>query len=84
MPLGEPLEIVGVLLRDGAEWVLRVDGGGRWRLDLLKQPRSLVGKPVRVRGVRGGFDLIDVDAVVAADQPFPLSWQERLRAPLKL
>lgn len=36
------------------------DDGGRWRLDVGTRGHALVGKRVRVEGVRAGFDLLDV------------------------
>lgn len=50
----------GVLLSDNRNPILRVDGGGEWRLDLSQSVRHLLGKRVRVVGVRSEFDMIDV------------------------
>jgi hypothetical protein len=40
--------------------VLRRDDGGRWRLELDPRDEELLGRRVRVEGVRSGFDLLDV------------------------
>ena len=41
--------------------MLRVDGGGQWRLDLPSKYQSLIGRRVRITGVRSEFDMLDVN-----------------------
>ncbi|WP_102959662.1 DUF5818 domain-containing protein [Mangrovicella endophytica] len=76
--MGSRRELEGLLLIDRAGWCLRADDGGHWRLDLLRPPRRLLGRRVRVRGIRSGFDLLDVTAVVTAGQDFSEPWWARL------
>jgi hypothetical protein len=61
--VGTRVEETGMLLRDGAGFVLRRDVGGRWRLDLHRMPVDYVEKRVRISGVLIGPDLVDVDGV---------------------
>lgn len=67
MPIGTHHVEIGWLNEDDGHLVLRVDGGGRWRLDagliLGWRTRRLVGKRVRVEGVRDGFDLLAVRTI---------------------
>lgn len=60
MPRGTRHELTGLLLRHGPTLILRVDGGGEWRLDAPTQARRLVGRRMSVTGVRDGFDLLAV------------------------
>lgn len=80
MPLGSHHEIEGLLLRRGRLHSLHPDGGGTWRLDAPRAADRLAGQRVRVRGVRSGFDLLDVTAIAAAGADFPLPWWSRLLA----
>jgi hypothetical protein len=41
------------------------DDGGRWRLDIDLEAEKLLGLRVRVRGVRSGFDLLEVRSMGA-------------------
>lgn len=67
MPIGTHHTETGWLNEHNGQLVLRVDGGGRWRLDvgliLSWQARRLLGKRVRVEGVRDGFDLLVVRTI---------------------
>ena len=65
MALGDTIEEAGMLSRDGGGFVLRADGGRRWRLDLGRVPVDLVGKRVRLAGIEAGDGLIDVDGIRA-------------------
>lgn len=60
MPLGSSHDETGLLLREGRFLILRRDDGGRWRLDADPDAEKLLGRRVRVEGVRSGFDLLDV------------------------
>jgi hypothetical protein len=62
MPLGSCHALTGLLLEDGdrAPFVLRLDDGGEWRLDVAQSASRYLGLRVRVEGTRSGFNLIDV------------------------
>lgn len=60
MPRGTRNELTGLLLPDGPTLILRVDGGGEWRLDAPTHAWRLIGRRVSVTGVRDGFDLLGV------------------------
>lgn len=60
MPRGTMHTVEGLLLGGAIYPVLRVDGGGQWRLDLPRAMRRYIGRRVRVTGVRSGFDMLDV------------------------
>jgi hypothetical protein len=59
----EAIDETGMLLRVGGGFSLKRDAGGLWRLDLHRVPVDLVGKRVRVIGVRTGGDVVDVEGV---------------------
>lgn len=63
MPLGSRHDEAGLLLREGGALILQRDDGGRWRLDADPASEALLGKRVRVIGVRSGFDLLDVATI---------------------
>lgn len=63
MPRGTAHTLTGILLENGLYPILRVDGGGEWRLDIGRRHRSLLGLRVRVNGTRSGFDMLDVDRI---------------------
>lgn len=65
MPRGTHHELEGLMLAGTLYPVLRVDGGGQWRLDLPSRYRKLIGRRVRVTGTRSGFDLLDVERAEA-------------------
>lgn len=67
MPHGAPVDLTGTLLRDGRRLVLAVSGGGEWIIDppLFAGAHRLIGKRVRVIGVRGGFNLVDAHRLEA-------------------
>ena len=71
MPLNEPVHIVGMLVREPAGLVLRVDGGGYWQLDQVHRARDLIGQRVEVVGHRVGFNDIACDSVWRAGEPRP-------------
>ncbi len=55
------MDETGLVLRDGFRVILRVEGGGEWQLDLRFRHGMPLGRRVRVKGTRSGFNLIDVD-----------------------
>lgn len=67
MPLGTKHEETGWLNERDGRWSLRTDGGGEWRLDLgfrvWLRARRLVGRRVRLVGVRDDFDLLAVERI---------------------
>jgi len=66
MAVGDPIDELGMLLRDGGGFLLQRDLGGRWRLDMHRMPVDLVAKRVRVIGVQAGEELVDVEGVQPA------------------
>lgn len=62
MPIGSHHEETGWLNDDAGQLALRRDGGGCWRLDvglvLGWRARRLIGRRVRVEGIRDGFDIL--------------------------
>lgn len=63
MPLGTTHAPEGLLLIERGALVLRLDGGGRWRLTADADVYQRVGQRVRIEGVRTGFDLLEVRSV---------------------
>jgi Protein of unknown function (DUF5818) len=63
MSIGSRHDETGILLVDGRWLVLARDEGGRWRLDASVSAERLIGRRVRVVGIRAGFDLLDVTAI---------------------
>ncbi|EQB04405.1 hypothetical protein FHS51_003167 [Sphingobium wenxiniae] len=56
----------GRLLRDAAGFLLQRDGGGAYRLVLLRVPVDHVEKRVRIKGWHIGDDIVEVEGVAAA------------------
>jgi Protein of unknown function (DUF5818) len=65
MPRGTVHLIDGLMLTGRPYPLLRPDTGGIWRLDLPPKFHSLIGRRVRVEGIRFGFDMLDVRSVTA-------------------
>lgn len=65
MHRGSRHDLTGILLENGCYPILRVAGGGEWRLDVSGRHRHLLGKRVRVLGTRAEFDLLDVARIEA-------------------
>jgi hypothetical protein len=63
MPLGTTHTPEGLLLTERGALVLRLDGGGCWRLAADADVYQRVGQRVRIEGVRTGFDLLEVRSV---------------------
>ena len=59
MPLGSNHDETGLLLREGRWLILRRDDGGRWRL-AVEDVEPMLGRRVRIEGVRSGFDVLEV------------------------
>ena len=67
MPLGSRHRVSGLLKGASRGFVLEVDDGGVWALDLDHDPNALLGRRVTVEGVRSGFDRLDVEWIGSAD-----------------
>lgn len=65
MPLGKRYDEAGLMHTDGRTLFLERDDGGRWRLDADRSARSLIGRRVRVVGIRSDFDVLDVETLTA-------------------
>lgn len=69
MPRGTRHDVTGWLNEQDGERILRRDDGGRWCLAMGPitrwQTRKLLGKGVRIVGVRDGFDLLVVIKISA-------------------
>lgn len=60
-------EYAGLLVRDGAGFVLQSDNGQRYRLELLRTPIDEVEKRVIVTGQLTSGDQIEAEGVRLAD-----------------
>lgn len=67
MSIGSTHDEVGVIEVEAGELVLRRDDGGRWRLDAPVRADLYLGQRMRVRGMRSGFDLLDVTAITTPE-----------------
>jgi hypothetical protein len=67
MPMNREHLEAGLLLREGATLILRRDDGGRWRLEAGREAERWLGRRVRVRSTRCGFDAIAVAGTDLAD-----------------
>lgn len=65
MPMGTRHEVEGLLLEEHGGLVLDVRDGGTWRLEAGWRARRLLGRRVRVTGIRDGFDLLAVQTIEA-------------------
>ena len=66
MPRGADHEETGILLEDRVYPVLRMNGGGQWRLDPSCRYRHMIGQHVRVFGTRADFDVLDAKRIEPA------------------
>lgn len=67
MPRGKHYALEGLLLPGRRPFLtLSMDGGGAWELYGPGRLHRLVGRRVKIEGVRGGFNLIDVTKYEAA------------------
>ncbi len=60
------IDETGMLLRDGAAFVLQRDRGGRYVLELARVPVDHVQKRVRIRGMLCSDGRVAVDGISAA------------------
>lgn len=61
--MGAGVDETGRLVRDDGGFLLQRDGGGVYRLVLLRVPVDCVEKRVRVRGFYAGDDVVEADGV---------------------
>jgi hypothetical protein len=61
--MAEAIDETGTLLREGGGFLLRRDAGGVWKLELARMPVDLVGKRVRLTGVRLEGDVVQAEGV---------------------
>lgn len=83
MPMGTRHCETGVLRLAPRGYELHVDDGGVWALDASWRARKLVGRRVAVKGVRSGFDRLDVNHIKLMDSELsgsPRSCWKRLFA----
>lgn len=72
MPRGSRHIETGHLLEGRHGLVLRRDEGGEWRLDAPPRARRLLGRRVRIDGIRDGFDLLAVTAIEPVNGRWPV------------
>ena len=68
MPLWIEIDETGVLRRHRHDFVLELREGGSWRLEIpwWRRDRSMLGKRVRVHGLRVDFDVSAVRQIQPA------------------
>lgn len=73
MPRGTRHILTGTLRQTRLGYVLEINGGGVWRLDLstIWRLRRYIGQHVVVEGIRSGFDLLDVHSLKMAASAKP-------------
>ncbi|PBN43565.1 DUF5818 domain-containing protein [Sphingobium sp. D43FB] len=64
MPLERPITLEGLLLLESGQLVLRMADGGQWRLLALGGQRAMVGRWVRIDGVRERHDVVAVERMI--------------------
>jgi len=64
--IGEPIDLTGTLVRDGAGFGLRAERGVIYHLQLQRVPVDHVEKQVRVAGILIGERLIEAEGVAPA------------------
>jgi len=82
MPKGTRHVEAGTLRSNHFGFVLEMDGGGFWALELwsVQKPQRYFGQRVKVEGTRVGFNILDVDRMWPEGEPRPLTWFETLKA----
>ncbi|WP_145203800.1 DUF5818 domain-containing protein [Sphingobium sp. B2] len=59
-----PVILEGLLMQEGRQLILQMADGGQWRLLALGRQEHLLGRHVRIEGVREGHDIVAVDRIV--------------------
>lgn len=67
MPKGARHIETGILRPGCWSYSLHMDGGGIWELDTTRPMRKLLGQRVTVEGTRAGFNLLEVNKVLAVN-----------------
>jgi hypothetical protein len=60
-----PIILEGLLMQEGRQLILQITNGGQWRLVALGRQEHLLGRQVRVEGVREDHDIVAVDKITA-------------------
>lgn len=58
-----PVILEGLLMQEGLQLILQMADGGQWRLLALGRQEHLLGRHVRIEGVRDGHDIVAVDRI---------------------
>lgn len=66
MSIGSHHDEFGLLVRDNDLLYLQRDAGGHWEIDAPSKTWDLLGRRVRVIGVRTGFDRLTAKQVTPA------------------
>lgn len=66
MPRERPVTLEGLLLLDGRQLILQMLDGGQWRLLASGRHERLLGRRVRVEGVRQGHDIVAAERIELA------------------
>lgn len=78
MPKGARCREAGMLRHNHFGYVLEVDSGGFWVLEIwsMRRVSHFLDQRVIVEGVRIGFNILDVDCIKrdGGDQPSAQSW----------
>jgi hypothetical protein len=64
MPLGRFYMEEGLLLQQSGRLVLQRDDGGFWILEVDLTAERLLGRRVRIEGVRSGFNALEVTRLI--------------------
>jgi hypothetical protein len=64
MPLGRFYMEEGLLLQQSGRLVLQRDDGGFWILEVDFTAERLLGRRVRIEGVRSGFNALEVTRLI--------------------
>lgn len=64
MPIGKFYAEEGLLLRQRGRLILQRDDGGFWILE-VDDPEPMLGRRVRVEGIRSAFNSLDVSRIIA-------------------
>jgi hypothetical protein len=82
MPKGARHIETGILRPGCWGYSLHMDGGGIWELDTTRPMRKLLGQRITVEGTRAGFNLLDVNKVLAVNgipvRPLRMTIEEAL------
>jgi hypothetical protein len=65
MARSRPIILEGLLMQEGRQLILQMADGGQWRLLALGRQAHLLGRHVRVEGVREDHDIVAVDKITA-------------------